>query len=117
MGKEPVGTQSIRYCCAQDRGFVNVSSPQHPLAAGTLQTALDEVLPQMEGAAVDYVHGDDTAAGLGSREQSTAFLLPPMHKSDLFPAVEQLGVLPRKAFSMGEAAEKRFYLECRRIRQ
>jgi outer membrane protein assembly factor BamB len=25
------------------------------------------------------------------------------------------GVLPRKTFSMGEAHEKRFYLECRRI--
>ena len=38
-----------------------------------------------------------------------------MDKTELFPAVERMGVLPRKAFSMGEAAEKRFYLECRRI--
>ena len=38
-----------------------------------------------------------------------------MDKSQLFPAVEQGGSLPRKTFSMGEAHEKRFYLECRKI--
>ena len=38
-----------------------------------------------------------------------------MDKRTLFPAVEQGGALPRKTFSMGEAHEKRFYLECRRI--
>jgi len=26
------------------------------------------------------------------------------------------GALPRKTFSMGEAEEKRFYLECRKIK-
>jgi hypothetical protein len=38
-----------------------------------------------------------------------------MAKSDLFKTVIVDGVLPRKTFSMGEAHEKRFYMECRRI--
>lgn len=38
-----------------------------------------------------------------------------MDKESLFPAVIQDGALPRKTFSMGEAEEKRYYLECRRI--
>ena len=36
-------------------------------------------------------------------------------KSALFPSVARLGVLPRKAFSMGEADEKRYYMEAKRI--
>lgn len=45
-----------------------------------------------------------------------AFLLPAMDKGELFPAVINYGALPRKTFSMGEAQDKRFYLEARRIR-
>ena len=43
------------------------------------------------------------------------FLLPAMQKSELFPTVVYDGALPRKTFSMGEANEKRYYLECRLI--
>jgi len=39
-----------------------------------------------------------------------------MSKDQLFPAVKNDGALPRKTFSMGEAFEKRFYLECRKIK-
>jgi hypothetical protein len=38
-----------------------------------------------------------------------------MDKSDLFKTVILDGALPRKTFSMGEAREKRFYMECRKI--
>ncbi len=116
MGEEPRGAQSIEYSCAADHGWINVARPESPLACGTLQQALDAVLPTFAGASVDYVHGDDSAVALGHREGNIAFLLQAMDKAELFPAVEKLGVLPRKAFSMGEADEKRFYLECRKIR-
>jgi hypothetical protein len=38
-----------------------------------------------------------------------------MDKSDFFKTVVKDGALPRKTFSMGEAEEKRFYLECKKI--
>jgi hypothetical protein len=38
-----------------------------------------------------------------------------MQKNDFFRTVILDGSLPRKTFSMGDAKEKRFYLECRRI--
>ena len=38
-----------------------------------------------------------------------------MEKEQLFPAVQEKGALPRKTFSMGEARDKRYYLEARRI--
>jgi hypothetical protein len=117
MGKQEGGAQSIEWRCADDRGFIRLSSPESPLAASSLQDALDTVLPGMPAATLDYVHGDAVADALGEKPSNMAFLLKAMDKADLFPAVQKLGVLPRKAFSMGEAAEKRFYMECRRIKE
>lgn len=50
-----------------------------------------------------------------STPDSIGFLLPPLKKSAFFSAVQPLGILPRKTFSMGHTHEKRFYMECRSI--
>jgi hypothetical protein len=64
---------------------------------------------------IDYVHGEEIVTSLGIQPGNAGFLLPAMDKSDLFKTVIVDGALPRKTFSMGEAREKRFYMECRRI--
>jgi len=46
---------------------------------------------------------------------NVGFYVPGMDKSDLFKTVILDGALPRKTFSMGEAHEKRFYMEARKI--
>jgi hypothetical protein len=46
---------------------------------------------------------------------NVGILLEGMKKEELFPTVEKDGALPRKTFSMGEAREKRYYLEARKI--
>ena len=38
-----------------------------------------------------------------------------MKKEELYPTVIVDGALPRKTFSMGHAADKRYYMECRKI--
>lgn len=98
-------------------GRVIVTSPKAQLPVGTLQTFLDDYLACHPEARIDYIHGADVAARLAGRPQSIAFLLPPMEKEELFPTVIHDGVLPRKTFSMGEAQDKRFYLEARKIRE
>ena len=40
-----------------------------------------------------------------------------MEKSELWPTMVYEGVLPVKAFSMGEANEKRYYMEARIIKR
>ena len=98
-------------------GTVTVPNPKAQLPVGTLQAFLDDYLVKNPGARVDYIHGEDVARELaGSREDAVACLLPPMGKERLFPTVIHDGVLPRKTFSMGEAQDKRFYLEARKIR-
>ena len=85
------------------------------LEVGTLQNALDVVLKATEGATIDYIHGADVVNDLGSKHGNIGFLLPPMEKSAFFRTVVFDGALPRKTFSMGEAHEQRYYLECRKI--
>lgn len=81
-----------------------------PLSVGTLQKFLDS-----EGCEVDYIHGSDVVAELSKREGAVGFLLPKPEKDALFETVIKDGSLPRKTFSMGEANEKRFYMEAKRI--
>jgi hypothetical protein len=65
---------------------------------------------------IDYVHGDDVVERLGQVPGQLGIHLPTVAKSDLLRMVVREGPLPRKTFSMGEAHEKRFYVEARRIR-
>jgi len=60
---------------------------------------------------VDYIHGDAVVRDLSSKENNFGVLLPAMEKSELFKTVILDGALPRKTFSMGEACEKRYYIE------
>ena len=89
--------------------------PSAQLPVATLQTFLDRWLGAHAGR-IDYIHGADVVRSLASQPGNLGFLLPPMGKEALFPTVIHDGVLPRKTFSMGEAQDKRFYLEARRIR-
>jgi hypothetical protein len=94
---------------------IAVSSPQSNLPVGTLQAFLDAWLKTGQAGSIDYVHGDEVVCDLGSQDHNCGFYLPPMGKDQLFKTVILDGALPRKTFSMGEAHEKRFYLEARKI--
>ena len=93
-------------------GAFVVEGPAAQLAVGTLQNAIDEAL-KVTGGEVDYIHGIDVVKELSKKEGAVGFLLPDMEKSELFSTVVFDGALPRKTFSMGEAAEKRYYMEAR----
>lgn len=95
--------------------LAEVNQPSCNLPVGTLQEFLDEYLKRSNNVKIDYVHGDDVLESLGKTSGNAGFYIPCMPKSDLFKTVILDGSLPRKTFSMGEAREKRFYMECRRI--
>ena len=46
---------------------------------------------------------------------NVGILFPSIPKESLFETILIDGILPRKTFSMGQAMDKRFYLECRKI--
>ena len=68
------------------------------------------------GGKIDYIHNDDTAENMGSRPGCAAVLLPAMEKGELFPSIINSGTFPKKSFSIGHAEDKRYYLECRKIK-
>ncbi len=105
----------LEYFYAGKEGCVTVPDPKAQLAVGTLQSFLDDYLKK-NGGRIDYIHGDNVTKQLALQPKSIGFLLPAMGKDELFPTVIFDGVLPRKTFSMGEAHDKRFYLEARKIR-
>ena len=85
------------------------------LPVGTLQKFLDKYLAE-NGGKIDYIHGNDVVRNLAKADNTIGFMVDSMEKNDLFTTVIKDGSLPRKTFSMGEAADKRFYLECKKIR-
>ena len=85
--------------------------------AGSIRL-LDEKISayiQKYGGKVDYVHGESDVVTLAKQCGGVAFVLPKMDKADLFVGVAKHGNLPKKTFSMGEAVEKRYYLEAKMI--
>ena len=93
----------------------NISS----LAVSAFQPVVDDYIAEKAKAGIDitidYIHGDEETMHLGAQEGTTGILLPPIDKTSFFATIEKNGPLPRKSFSMGEADEKRFYLECRKL--
>ncbi|WP_010248054.1 DUF1015 domain-containing protein [Acetivibrio cellulolyticus] len=106
---------AVGFCTSEGFGVIEVANPSHNLEVGTLQCFLDEYLKTNKDIKFDYIHGEDVVLKLGTQKGNIGFFLPKMSKHDLFKTVILDGVLPRKTFSMGEADEKRFYLECRKI--
>ena len=79
-----------------------------------VQDAIDVFISE-NGGSVDYIHGDDEARALSADTQRVAVLLPALNKAELFRTVSLGRTFPRKSFSIGQARDKRYYLECRKI--
>lgn len=104
--------QKISYVIDGEVFDMYIKNPTAYLCVGTLQKYIDENLKNKK---IDYIHGSDVVKKL-SHDKNIGFILPAMDKSDLFKTILNDSVLPRKTFSMGEACDKRFYLECRKVK-
>ena len=111
------GGEGHRFTVVSARGEepVSVSNPEGAIPCETIQRFLDAYLADHPEAEIDYIHGDVSLRALSAAPDAIGFLLPEIDKHSFFRDVERLGVLPRKTFSMGEADEKRFYMEAKRI--
>ena len=94
---------------------VAVLNPEGAIPCETIQKFLDAFLAKHPEAGIDFIHGEGSLRALAAKPETVGFLLPDIDKHSFFRDVEKLGVLPRKTFSMGEADEKRFYMEAKKI--
>jgi hypothetical protein len=107
--------------------YITLETDAPGLATVGLQPLLDSFVRQAAEKAgtgsarlpsIDYIHGEKELFRLaegGEAASTVGILLPPVRKQGLFETVARSGPLPRKSFSMGEACEKRYYLECRKL--
>jgi hypothetical protein len=92
-----------------------LDTPDTALAVSRLQPVLDDFLAEHPSVKIDYIHGAEEVFRLGKEPLTVSVLLPPVEKDSFFATIASGGPLPRKSFSMGEASEKRFYIECRKL--
>lgn len=108
--------QQVTYIYGDTVGTLEIPFPEKQLTVGTLQDFIDGYLKSHSSAEVDYIHGEESVKNLTKKENSIGFLFSGMTKDALFPTVMFDGALPRKTFSMGHAEDKRYYMECRKIK-
>lgn len=106
--------QEFTYYYGEQSGTISIK-PTSKLPVGTLQTFLDDYCKN-SSAEIDYIHGENVVKTLTKAPETIGFIFNGMQKSELFPAIQADGSLPRKTFSMGHATDKRYYIECRKIK-
>lgn len=88
-----------------------------PLAIKMVQDYIDKVVSKKFEVSVDYIHGEEDLKAVCDRKlNSVGITMPTIDKNQLFEFIIKYGALPRKSFSIGEAREKRYYLEAHKIR-
>lgn len=82
-----------------------------------VQKFLEQKLKENPDMVVDYVHSEHhlVSAVEEGGDGTIGIVMPTFPKSELVNFVVNVGNLPKKSFSIGEAEEKRYYLEGRRI--
>ena len=93
-----------------------IKCPLNPGEAITEIQRLVESYIKQTGAEVDYVHDLKYLKECVSASSGMGIVMPAFRREDLFGYVVNVGNLPKKAFSIGEAEQKRYYLECRKIK-
>ena len=87
-----------------------------PLSLQELQPRLDEWLLRHPEAELEYIHGAKECLRLGAHPNRLSIVFPSFDRGDFFATIQRDGIFVRKSFSLGSANEKRYYLECRKIR-
>lgn len=104
-------------CIHKGKNFVfEILNFDSKLCVSCLQTFLDTLVENGQAESIDYIHGEDVIYKLIKNTSNIGFILPPLQKEDFFSTIITEGVLPKKTFSMGNAKQKRFYFECRKIK-
>ncbi len=96
---------------------LKISVPENPFTCiKIIQEYLDKYLETHPESEIDFIHGYKNIKSIVNKTRnSVGITMPPLKRDLLLPYIREFGVLPRKSFSLGEAEEKRYYLEGKRI--
>jgi len=94
-----------------------IAIPKNPfIAIKEIQEVIDDYLRRNKFVEIDFVHGIDSLKKIvKTNDDCMGITMPTLEREKLLPYIRENGVLPRKSFSLGEAEEKRYYLEGKKI--
>lgn len=107
--------QTIFFSSKDSAGRIEIYSPTSSMIVEELQPVLENFIREFPSCKLEYVHGDEELEELTRQYDTLGFIMPAMEKDTFFDTLASFGVLPKKSFSLGEAKDKRYYLECRLI--
>lgn len=97
-------------------GIKYIEAPQD--AATTIkltQEFIEDYLKENTGVKIEYVHSAEHLNEVIAERGGMGLVMPAFPASSLFDYVVNVGNLPKKAFSIGEPEDKRYYLEAKKI--
>lgn len=105
----------IGFAHAEGYGYISIKEPEIKLTYEVIQKFIDSYRESHRDVNIDYIHGGKALVDLSFRKGNLGLYLNAIRKSDFFPMIVAGGALPRKTFSIGEAEEKRYYIESRSL--
>ena len=114
-----IDDKMVLFALAKDGRFFVYNlkkTEKSPSSSAVIQKIIDKVVLTDKVGKIDYTHGIDSTIKIGSGKDDFAILMSDISKDDFFNTILRGGAFPRKTFSIGEAEEKRYYMEARRIK-
>lgn len=112
-GQEALKGNELPFLYREGAGKIVLENKTHPLLLEEVQDILDDYMAINQNATIDYIHGQEVFEDLAKRYDNLGLYFSSIPKEKFFDTVIECGVLPKKCFSMGEAEQKRYYIECR----
>ena len=86
------------------------------VAVKEVQEYIDNYIEKHNDVSLDYIHGIDNLKEICKNKNGIGIIMPILDKKDFFDYVKKYKIMPRKSFSIGQANEKRYYIEVRKIK-
>jgi len=112
---EKKGANSIGLYDGNEFLVLRLQPESDRLPTEILHDALDPWLQDNPESKIDYIHGGEAVLELSQGDNTLGIYLPTIDKNSFFHLIDKKWALPRKTFSLGEAQEKRYYLESRKL--
>ena len=112
MGQKPFVLGMI---CGEEYSVLTIEDNEAFLPSEAFHKFLDPWAEAGNCSEIEYIHGEEALASLSLRKNNIGFYLPAVDKKSFFAFISSRGPMPRKTFSIGEAEEKRYYLEGRKL--
>lgn len=101
----------------ESKNEYNIKCPKSSAQTiAAVQNYIEKYAKTVEGFKVDYIHDIKHLKEVVTATKGIGIVMPSFNKEELFSYVLNIGNLPKKAFSIGTAELKKYYLEARKIK-